>query len=65
MRVGLMKRGSAKVTEIVISDRGSVGEALKVAKVPASEWGDVRVTDVSVCMGTALRSEDIVIYGNR
>lgn len=63
MRVRVMNRGSEKMVEVIISDQGSVGEALRAAKIPDYEWDNVRVTDVSVCMGTMLRPDDIVVYG--
>ena len=44
-----------KVTEVMINDGGTVGEALKAAEIP-SVWDE----GVSVCTGTPLRPGDVI-----
>lgn len=51
---------NGKVIEVMISDKGTSGEAIKAAGVPDG-WHHLWVTGVSVCTGTRLRSGDVIV----
>lgn len=48
------------VTEVMISDKGVVADALDAARVPEDAWDEVMVTGTYVCTGTRLRPDDVI-----
>ena len=49
-----------KVTEVVLPQNGTTGDALKAAQIPLSQVTGITVTGVRCCADTQLRPDDTV-----
>ena len=64
MLVKVTGHAGPRVAEVAIEERGTVGEAIRAAGAHPDEY-NITVTGVSVCTGTPLRPNDIVILSRR